>query len=307
MSIKCFYHSQDLDGWASGAIVKHKFPEVEMFPINYGDEFPWDEINKNDIIYMVDFSLKADEMDRLNNFVDQNLIWIDHHIGAIRDYENHPMRYLAILGVRDSSVAACELTWNYLFPNKKVPSHVRLLSLYDTWKHNDKEFDWNFIEAFEYGFKNISFDPKDPEGWQSFNSGWKRFFDIADYIALLADYVINIAKDGKNIQHYIESRFESELKSRSFVVEWEGYRCLIVNSDSHVVNYITRSSLFSGRDVAINFNNVQNKYWVVNLRAVRDDIDLSELTKKYGGGGHKSAAGFTWRAKELPWDCELPK
>jgi oligoribonuclease NrnB/cAMP/cGMP phosphodiesterase (DHH superfamily) len=98
MSIKCWFHGQDLDGWASGAIVKYKFPEAKMFPINYGDKFPWEEINSDDIVYMVDFSLSAEEMDRLNNHLQQNLIWIDHHIGAIREYEDMPMRYFPILG-----------------------------------------------------------------------------------------------------------------------------------------------------------------------------------------------------------------
>jgi len=30
MAIKCFFHASDLDGHASGAIVKHKFPEADQ-------------------------------------------------------------------------------------------------------------------------------------------------------------------------------------------------------------------------------------------------------------------------------------
>ena len=34
----------------------------------------------------------------------------------------------------------------------------------------------------------------------------------------------------------------------------------------------------------------------VSLRAFHDRIDVSEVSKKYKGGGHKKAAGFTfWR------------
>lgn len=35
----CFYHSKDLDGKCSGAIVKYKFPDCNMIGIDYGDKF----------------------------------------------------------------------------------------------------------------------------------------------------------------------------------------------------------------------------------------------------------------------------
>ena len=76
--MKCFYHSADLDGHCSGAIVKHKYPECELIGINYGDEFPWDDLDIDDPIYMVDFSLQPfDQMIKLGKHF--NLIWIDHH------------------------------------------------------------------------------------------------------------------------------------------------------------------------------------------------------------------------------------
>ena len=32
--------------------------------------------------------------------------------------------------------------------------------------------------------------------------------------------------------------------------------------------------------------------WRVSLYTIFDHIDVSEIAKKYGGGGHKNAAGF---------------
>ncbi len=37
----CFYHSADLDGACSAAIIKLKHPECVLAPINYGNDFPW--------------------------------------------------------------------------------------------------------------------------------------------------------------------------------------------------------------------------------------------------------------------------
>ena len=57
-----------------------------------------------------------------------------------------PMRRLPILGLRDISCAACELTWKYLFKGF-APKFIKLLSLYDIQNHNDEEFDWDFIKG----------------------------------------------------------------------------------------------------------------------------------------------------------------
>jgi len=91
--IHCFYHSSDLDGHCSGAIVKHKFPEAQMHSINYDQQFPWDKVNtEEDIIIMVDFSLQPFlEMAKLYTEFDDRLIWIDHHISAIEEAKNGKM------------------------------------------------------------------------------------------------------------------------------------------------------------------------------------------------------------------------
>jgi oligoribonuclease NrnB/cAMP/cGMP phosphodiesterase (DHH superfamily) len=298
MAIKVYYHSGDLDGFCSGAIVKHTFPNAEMYPINYGDEFPFDDIGINDIVYMVDFSLPTLDMQEVNGRCDLNLIWIDHHIGAIRDYEQNGL--YTLLGLRESGVAACELTWKYFYINKEVPIFIRLLSLYDVWNHDDKEFDWDFIEQFQYGFKAGSRDPRDDiQFWENwFNTvNWGENGQIRS--------VETTSGSGKLIQSYVEDRFKSTLKDRSYKVDWEGYKCLVVNSDPYIANFMTRSKEFEGCDIAINYANRKGKSWEVSLRAVRDNIDLSELAKKYGGNGHKKAAGFNWIPRILPWEMEV--
>ena len=63
--MKCFFHSVDLDGHCSGAIVKKAYPECEMIGINYGDSFPWGVIGPGEKVVMVDFSLQPfEDIDR---------------------------------------------------------------------------------------------------------------------------------------------------------------------------------------------------------------------------------------------------
>ncbi len=143
--IHCFYHSSDLDGHCSGAIVKYKFPEAQMHSINYGQQFAWDKVNtKEDVIIMVDFSLQPFvEMAKLYTEFGDRLIWIDHHISAVeeaknwKDGEDNKSLNDKINGLRMVGLAGCELTWKHFFPEIEMPNAVRLLGRYDVWDHKD--------------------------------------------------------------------------------------------------------------------------------------------------------------------------
>jgi len=296
MSIKVYYHAGDMDGWCSGAIVKKFYQdqeiEVEMFPINYGDKFLWEVINPDDIVYVVDFSLPEEEMIKLGNLLDDGkgeLIWIDHHIGVSSLFEE-----VKCSGMFDTSVAACELTWKYLF-DKEVPRFVELLSAYDCWDHSGRIASWGEIEHFQYGFKARATNPKDST--ELFWDGWFLFSDLNREVGTYIKDTINV---GAGIQKYVEDRFRSELASRSYKIYWEGHKCLVINSDPYIANFMTRCNEFADCDIAINYCNNGGKSWIVNLRTNKKGIDLSEIAKLYKGGGHCGASGFNCR--ELPFE-----
>ena len=145
MKIACVYHSIDLDGWMSAAIVKYWFESyiriksdaiyaIDFIGFNYGDAEP--DFSDYDKVIMCDISLPAMTMINMGD----RLVWIDHHISAIRDVDHaidnnkhlgsHPLK-----GIRDVKFAACELTWKFLFPEKSMPEIVRLLGRYDCFGH----------------------------------------------------------------------------------------------------------------------------------------------------------------------------
>jgi len=74
--------------------------------------------------------------------------------------------------------------------------------------------------------------------------------------------------------------------------QMNGHKVLVVNA-SHWISEIG-ARLAPDCDIALMW------YWdhedlmtKVSLRAFHDTVDVSEIAKNFGGGGHKKAAGFT--------------
>src|SRR3972149_4780364 len=97
----CIYHSRDLDGFTGGAIVKKWHDEFNDYPDNvgkgelkligydYGQPVPYDQIPTGETVIMIDVSLKMPDMLKLSEHLGswKQLIWIAHHISAIKEYE----------------------------------------------------------------------------------------------------------------------------------------------------------------------------------------------------------------------------
>ena len=279
--MKCFYHSVDLDGQCSGAIVKYTYPECEMIGINYGDDFPWDTIKEGETVFMVDFSMQPiTDMLRLNIVCD--LIWIDHHKTAID--EANANGFIASGGqCVEVGKAGCELTWEYIRPDENMPRAVYLLGRYDVFDHSDAD-----TLPFQYGmrFQDDTY-PENQALWQSLflNDG-----NIGD-----------IKRSGDITLKYDELQNAKFCKAYAFDTEFEGLQAICANRG------FCSSKLFDSvydenkHDLMIMFQclPLPKEMWTVSLYSTKDEVDCGVIAKKYGGGGHKGAAGF--QCKELPF------
>ena len=78
-----------------------------------------------------------------------------------------------------------------------------------------------------------------------------------------------------------------------------GLDVLVVNS-SHLISDVG-SKLARNCDFAmIWYYDHEDRINKVSLRSFHDHVDVSEIAKQFGGGGHKKAAGFT-----LPGDAQV--
>lgn len=279
--MKCFYHSADLDGHCSGALIKLKHPECEMIGINYGDKFPWNSIKFGEKIFMVDFSLQPfEDMVTLNKTC--NLVWIDHHKSAIE--EAHKVGFLAYEQVLENGIGACALVWNYLHPDEEIPYPIQILAEYDVWNHSDSN-----TLPFQFGIRMYHTVPNEQgmDFWIGL-LGEEENPEIAEQILV----------QGKTILNYVAQDNQKYISACAFDTEIDGLRCIAVNK------MLTNSQVFDSvwdpdkYDAMLTFG-WRKGQWTVSLYTDKSNIDVSVIAKNRGGGGHKGAAGF--QAKELPF------
>lgn len=278
MANKVFYHN-DADGRCAGAIVYRELEQCEMYEMDYTKKFPMDNITRDDIVYMVDFCLEPFEDMLLLRSKCRELVWIDHHVSVMKQHEKYSNIHIA--GVRDTSVSACYLTWQYFHPNKVIPLSVAYISDRDIWK-------------FQYG-----------DDTRNFYGG----LECIDYLPesyiwddLFSDELTNkLIHDGKTVNKYRKQVYRELVRSFGFITEFEGHKCLACNQgkasselfESYIGDYeIMMPFVYEG----------VSKLWRVSLYS--KSVDVSAIAEKYKGGGHKYAAGF--ECLELPFlvnDC----
>jgi oligoribonuclease NrnB/cAMP/cGMP phosphodiesterase (DHH superfamily) len=273
--MKTFYHT-DMDGHCSGAIVYKYFKgSGEYISINYNQEFPFDTITKDEDIVIVDFSLqKEGDFEKLLE-ITNNVIWIDHHKTAI---EKHSKISDKIEGVRTDGIAGCVLTWKYFYPEGVCPVVVTLLGDYDIWA-------FNYGENTKHLQSGIRLYDTRPE-----SESWEDWLDI--------DYFPHVEIDaGVIATKYRDNGYKGLVKGFSYYAYFEGWKAICCNAGS-VSSQLFDSVPEENYDIMLTY--IHNGFnYSVSIYTKNSKIDVSEIAKKYGGGGHKGAAGFT--CDQLPF------
>jgi oligoribonuclease NrnB/cAMP/cGMP phosphodiesterase (DHH superfamily) len=289
----CIYHSRDLDGLCSAAIVKLKYPEASLIGYDYKQPLPI--IADNEDIFMVDISFPIDDMIKLRKR-SKSLTWIDHHRSSIKEWRERyekdtqtkpPAGKLVpcptiqtITAMTGSNFAACELVWQFIYPEKRIPQVVELLGRYDI--HDKNKYDWeNIVLPFQYGIR---------AEWHS----------ISNLIFLItksldkkeeSEIINGILITGSLILKYVRQEDEKEAK-KSFEVEIDGYKAICINR-GRFNSDLFRTVIKLEHQIMLDFQyNGKEKLWVFRIFSNSKSIDCSKIAEKYGGGGHKGSAEF---------------
>lgn len=314
MKTVCIYHSIDLDGWMSAAIVKHWFKEnnkgfikdtddsfCDFIGYNYGQPIP--DLSEYDKVIMCDISFPKEDMLKICLAKELNFIWLDHHqIQDIWNYmsNNRPNGEYLPEGIRNDKFAACELTWKYFFPNEPMPEIVRLLGRYDCFGHKGTDEEQKVLE-FQYGARSCinnynqcydwlleSINYQNTESWNSSHQ-YSPEAEIYELGKAIYKYLCTEAKQAyKNgfeikLVEEITDHIGKNIVNRKFIcINKERFNPINFGIDYHKDGY----------DGAACFH-FDGTHWRFSLYNDNGLVDCSQIAKQFGGGGHKGAAGFT--------------
>ena len=273
----CIYHSRDLDGFASGAIVKRKYTDATLIGYDYGQPFPWDRISKDEEVVMIDVSLNMPDMLKLSELC-HKLTWIDHHISAINDYHEFlrglelPLHFL--VPVLEDGISACEGGWKYLFPDEEMPIGIRLLGEYDTWRNKDRHHWENRVLPYQFGMRMYCTSPEKLP-WKSVTS---------------QDGVNDVVEAGVTVLLYQAQVNEGQCK-KAFPYHFKGLSAICLNGGGFNSDVFKSVYDPEQHDIMMPFQ-FNGKFWTFSLYTTKDDIDCSAIAKSMGGGGHRKASGF---------------
>jgi oligoribonuclease NrnB/cAMP/cGMP phosphodiesterase (DHH superfamily) len=299
-NVAVFYHKADLDGLMSGVIAKYyltpRFNTVSLIPINYNDDFeaalPHPASFYEDI-YIIDVS-DATFMEKYGS----KIIYIDHHKWAMDTMPKVKDRHCI------DGVAACRLAFDYLaggpdyvFHNKEhfvdrvnplEPLCVAILGEFDIWDKTSP-----LAEKLNYGqdlrFNSVEFLFNQTKG-----------ICVGDVGELLGP-----ANKKMDVDFLERSKNISELY-RDF-----SYLHYIVTKGEGAIEYVkTAVERIKPKKITINGHEGDEDQFVMTWHLNNEDknpscsfrsskIDVSQIARQYGGGGHKAAAACRMSLSQL--------
>lgn len=287
------YHSNCADGFGAAWAAWIRWgAEVEYVPVSYGQSPP-DVLGKH--VLIGDFSYKRDGLDAMLQGA-ASVVILDHHktaeaeLEAFRVHESRPgalcaddvdglLRDMDELGrpkcaaVFDMNRSGAVMTWEFCHPGTELPLHLQLIQDRDLWR-----FEYEDTKAFGVWLRCEPFD-------------FKRWTEISR--ELNDDRSASrIIAEAQAMQRFFDQKVAeiARLARRGMVA---GHEVPLCNCPpmfaSEVGAWLLEENPFAPF-VACYSDQGQSRGY--SLRSRDDRLDVSEIARKFGGGGHRNAAGF---------------
>lgn len=252
------YHANCTDGFgAAYAAWKLLGDRADYHAAKHG-EMPPDVKGRN--VVVLDFSYDNATTKKLMKSA-KNFLIIDHHKSAM--VELHDVTCTRF----DMNHSGAMLAWKFFHPGKEAPRMIKFIEDRDLWK-------WEIPYSKEF---SAAFDMVP--------------YDFEEFDKYLDDSAVDNAQErGAYILAYSKTVI-SKIAKQAVPRKLGGKDILVVNSP-HWMSEIGAALSPKCDFAVIWFYDHETRQVKVSLRAHHEDSDVSEIAKKYGGGGHRKAAGF---------------
>lgn len=266
------YHANCADGFSAAWVYWKRFGESCDFHPGVYNEPPPDVTGRE--VLLVDFSYKRPVVEEMLKTA-ASVTLVDHHKTALDDLANLPR--LGWYCSLDKSGAM--LAWQHCYGSEPPPLLLGHIQDRDLWRFKlagTREIQAN-VFSFEYTFEN-----------------WDRLMS-ADQVELLKMTTAGAAIERK---HHKDIAELVKVCQRRMVIGGHDVPAasLPYTMGSDAGHVMAQGQPFS----ACYWDTAEHR--IFGLRSSPEGLDVSEVAKQYGGGGHKNAAGF-----RVPRDHELAR
>ena len=281
-NVKLFSHT-DLDGIGCVILAKYIFANLDYEMCDYGNindkikEFLNNNYLKYDTIFITDISVNEEVAEMLDK-CGKKIVLLDHHKTAewLNKYSWAKVKENDFeLGRKTSGTL---MFYRYLDDNKfsvlksQIRDFVYMVNDYDTWYWNQiGDIKPKQLNDLYYIYKSENF----------INKVLTFFISDNDNIFTSTDeLLLNIKQE--DINSYIEKKNKTLIK-----YDICGYKAGIVFCE----NYISETgNQLCKLNLDLDFIALINMDSTVSYRTIKD-VDVSQIAKTFGGGGHPKASG----------------
>lgn len=273
------YHRGCVDGFTAAWAAWKRFgdEDTEYFPAMHGDAPP-DVTGRH--VFILDFAYPRAATIEMNEKA-MSLTVLDHHEKAQDDLADLPPAESSRMRPAvhfDMNRSGAGIAWDY-FHGTPRPKLVNYVEDRDLWRFKLPASKW--MNAY------INIYPQSFACWDVLSAGLEErpndFIDIGSGVQLACDHYVN--KTAKLAR----------------IVCFEGHEVPIVNAPpvniSELVGHLAEKHPF-----AIGWFQRPDGKYQFSLRSRGDGgVNVNEIAKRYGGGGHRNAAGFTIEKYSAGW------
>lgn len=282
------YHAQCADGFCSAWIARHFLKDCDLHPAQYGTDPP--DVSGRDV-FILDFSYKRPLMLEIVSRA-RSLVVLDHHKTAAAELEGiglvtTPQQAKPPVIHFDIGHSGARLTWDHFARDGQCrPWLVDYVEDRDLWLwklESSRELN-AAIRSYPFDFalwdKWAGFDVEEAVAYELLNQGksWK-------------NHVIgNMYCQGKAILRAEQLQVDTHV-SNAVEIEMDGYRILACNAT--VLQSEIAGKLAENRPFGAVYFVTPDRKRVWSLRSRDGGVDVSEIARAHGGGGHARASGFS--------------
>ncbi|WP_265950041.1 DHH family phosphoesterase [Dechloromonas sp. A34] len=316
-SISVLYHADCLDGFGSAYAAWRRFGDNASYrPLHHGEAWEVAEIANHDV-FILDFSFAPETLEVIASSA-KSVTQLDHHASAQQAWKGklanrgdglamHTHPRLPLTVIFDLEKSGARLAWEHFQPEQPVPLTLRHIEDQDLWR-----FALPGTRAFCRALRLLPFD----------FLIWNEL--VAQAPTLCTSRYREMLEQGETIEAFFRKEVDrlanSQLQTpavlrgepvdalqalrhgQSTIVNddlaWLAVKGVAINANVLFASELGNLLAEQSGSFALVWQMAANGEVKASLRS-KGDFDVASIAVRYGGGGHRNAAGFRMPIKQF--------